>query len=133
MRSLLPYANRKNLRQHVFVTPWSPSACHSEVAHGVRFAREVPRWLGRILLSMDTDNLINREAIAHREINVPYISCVRWSRDWTSIPPWKTATQPRRHLISFTGSTRGQPRNIALRKLLVKACNAAPRATCKAL
>ena len=52
MRSLLPHINRANLRQHVLVTPWPLGACGGERVRGVQFAREVPRWIDRILLKI---------------------------------------------------------------------------------
>ena len=134
MRALMPHIRPSNLHRHVLLTPCPIHTCDSERAHGANLTERIPKWVSHIHLSLDADNLAPRRSVHSRprSINVPYISSVRWSRQWTA-PPWRGAGAGRRHLVSFTGSMRGRPESKALRKVLLASCARAARGVCSAL
>ncbi|KOO53566.1 galactosyltransferase-like protein [Chrysochromulina tobinii] len=139
MRTQLPHLTRRTLKRHVLVTPFVPHACDHEARLTGRPFPPRREWLSHIILELNVDNLVSRDDIRHRRISMPYLSSVRWSRAWQGVPPWqrappteRNAAQSRSHLVSFTGSLRGQPISMQLRTRLVASCRARAAHVCAA-
>ena len=139
MRTLLPHLTRRTLKRHVLVTPFVPYACDHEARLTVRPFPPRRKWLSHVILELNVDNLVSRDDIRHRRISMPYLSSVRWSRTWQGVPPWqrpppteRNAALDRSHLVSFTGSLRGQPISMQLRARLVASCRARAAHVCAA-
>ena len=138
LRSLMPKLSRNTLPRHLLVTPYPPSICASEdrlmrAEGGTGFNSPVPRWVEYITLSLDPDNPIPLTDLVDRRVNMPYVSSVRWASSWEGIPPWRDHVQPRKHTVAFTGSLRGLPASMQLRKQLVADCRAVPQGMCAAI
>jgi len=136
MRNRLPHLSRRTLRRHVILTPFLPGQCDYEARITGKSFPPISKWVSHILLTLNTDNLVSRGNIAFREISMPYLSSVRWSVGWSGSPPWQQpialAGEGRSHLVCFTGSLRGQPQSVALRKRLVRGCEAQSARVCAA-
>ena len=155
MRRLLPYVRPSTLERHMLLLPYPATACASEPEfkqNATYTPASIPRWVRRILLQLDFDNLVGPDELRWgdfgRTLSVPYMSSVRWSAAWRAaeagdgaggaeaplLPPWNAAhAASRTSLVCFTGSLRGQPTSMQIRQRLVTACQAAPRALCSSL
>lgn len=143
MRSLMPHISRATVRRHYLVTPNSPDTCHMEAEFQGPDAPKVPQWVRRTLLDLSFDNLIGRDQLVDavpRAVAVPYMSSVRWSPAWerSHSPPWlrEGGGPPQRGaplLATFTGSLRGQPRSVQLRRALTERCRNVSKHVCTTL
>ena len=119
----LVHLTTDNRHRHFVVAEGAPGAC--DIFEEYR-GRTVPH--SDLLLMLDPDNLSGPQP--DRQLNVPYISTVRWSNELETAghtAPWRPHLSPRRHLATFSGSTRGAPRAERIRKRVVEACDAAAR------
>ena len=137
MRSLLTHS-RGAARRHFLITPYELGACVHEPEFRAEGAPEVPPWVRRCALAMSFDNLVHEQAIRDfpRRVQMPYESSVRWDPSWEQgstpgTPPWRLmGTERRQLLVSFTGSLRGLPRSMDMRKALVLQCGRVPNSVC---
>ena len=130
MRSLT-HLTPANAPRHFVVSERTAGQCYNERAYR---GRTVPTRTMQLLLQLDVDNLHHR--FDKRAMQMPYPSSVRWSRalEAAGPPPWKRdertpIARPLR--VAYTGSLRGHPWSISLRKRLVGQCRR--HAGCEAL
>lgn len=158
LRTLMPHLRHDTRHRHFLMLPFEPFTCRGEAMVQQRSGVTVPKHMVpgepllkfvRMALALDFDNLVAKHGIHERpfHLQLPYISSVRWDPAWeqptaatvrgsssalAGYPPWKGALHGERRqlLVAFTGSLRGHPDSVRLRKALVLQCARVPNSVC---
>ena len=136
MRALMPHSVGA-VRRHFLITPFEQGACGHEPEFRAPHAAAMPAWVARAALGLTFDNLVEVDGLlgTPRRIQMPYLSSVRWDPSWERvdagghIPPWRSH-EGRPLLVTFTGSLRGLPQSVRMRKALVLQCARVPNSVC---